>query len=71
MGTAFARFVATPSKHKAGIPHSTNLLKAAQPLAEQYTLAHQAQDARKQRVKSASSDLDANETDLLVELFGA
>ena len=71
MGTAFARFVTTLSEHKADVPDGTNLLKAAQPLAEQYTLARQAQDARKQQVKSASSDLDADETDLLMELFGA
>ena len=71
MGTAFARFVETLSEHKADVPDGTNLLKAAQPLAEQYTLARQAQDARKKQVKSASSDLDADETDLLVELFGA
>ena len=48
MGTAFARFVATLSEHKVDVPDGANLLKAAQPLAEQYTLARQAQDARKQ-----------------------
>ena len=48
MGTAFARFVATLSEHKADVTDGANLLKAAQPLAEQYTLARQAQDARKQ-----------------------
>ncbi len=71
MGTAFARFVATLTEHKANVPGGAALLTAAQPLAEQFTLARQAQDARKQQVKSASSDLDADETDLLVELFGA
>ena len=71
MGTAFARFVATLNTHKADVPDGANLLKAAQPLAEQYTLARQAQDARKKQVESASIDLDADETDLLVELFGA
>ena len=71
MDTTFARFVATLSEHKTDVPDGTNLLKAAQPLAEQYTLARQAQDARKQQVKSASSDLDANKMGLLVELFGA
>ena len=71
MGTAFARFVATLNGHKADVPDGANLLKAAQSLAEQYTLARQAQDARKKQVKSASTDLDADETDLLVELFGA
>lgn len=39
MDTAFARFVATLSEHKTGVPDGANLLKAAQPLAEQYTLA--------------------------------
>ena len=48
MGTAFARFVATLSEHKADVTDGAKLLKAAQPLAEQYTLARQAQDARKQ-----------------------
>ena len=71
MDTAFARFVATLSEHKTSVPDGANLLKAAQPLAEQYILAHQAQDAHKQQTKSTSSDLDADETDLLMELFGA
>ena len=71
MGTAFARFVKTLTEHKADVPDGANLLKAAQPLAEQYTQARQTQDARKKQVKSASTDLDADETDLLVELFGA
>jgi hypothetical protein len=71
MGTAFARFVKTLEEHKADVPGGADLLKAAQPLAEQYILARQAQDARKKQVKSASTDLDADETDLLVELFGA
>ena len=70
MGTAYARFMAMLNEHKAGVPDGANLLKAAQPLAEQYTLARQAQDVRKQQVKLASSDLDADETDLLMELFG-
>ena len=71
MGTAFARFVATLTEHKADVPGGAALLTAAQPLAEQFTLARQAQNARKKQVKSASSDLDTDETDLLVELFGA
>ena len=70
MGTTFARFMAMLNEHKAGVPDGANLLKAAQPLAEQYTLARQAQDVSKQQVKLASSDLDADETDLLMELFG-
>ena len=70
MGTAFARFVATLSEHKADVPNGANLFKAAQPLAEQYTLARQAQDAHKQQAKSASFDLDVDEINLLVELFG-
>ncbi|GAB3852711.1 hypothetical protein GCM10028822_20730 [Hymenobacter terrigena] len=71
MGTAFARFVKTLNEHKADVPDGANLLKAAQPLAEQYAEARNTQDARKKLVKSASSDLDADETDLLIELFGA
>lgn len=71
MGTAFARFVQTLGEHTADVPGGADLLKAAQPLAEQYTLARKAQASRKKQVKSASSDLDADETDLLVELFGA
>lgn len=71
MGTAFARFVQTLTEHKADVPGGADLLKAAQPLAEQYTEARDAQAARKKQVKSASTNLDADETDLLVELFGA
>ncbi len=71
MGTAFARFVETLSAHQADVPNGANLLKAARPLAEQYALARQEQDARRKQVKAASTDLDADETDLLVELFGA
>jgi hypothetical protein len=70
MGTAFGRFVETLDEHKADVPGGADLLTEAQALAEQYTQARQAQDARKKQVKSASSDLDADETDLLVELFG-
>ena len=71
MGTAFARFVATLSEHKADVPDGANLLKAAQPLAEQYAEARNTQAARKKQVRAASTDLDTDETDLLVELFGA
>jgi hypothetical protein len=71
MGTAFARFVQTLTEHKADVPDGANLLKAAQPLAEQYAEARNAQAARKKQVKTANTDLDADETDLLVELFGA
>lgn len=42
MGTAFARFVETLGEHKADVPNGVDLLKAAQPLAEQYILARQA-----------------------------
>lgn len=70
LGTAFARFVQTLSVHKAAVPDGANLLKEAQPLAEQYAQARQTQDARKKQVKSAAGSLDADETDLLVELFG-
>jgi hypothetical protein len=71
MGTAFARFVKTLAEHMADVPDGANLLKAAEPLAEQYAATRNAQAARKKQVKSASTDLDADETDLLVELFGA
>ena len=37
MGTTFAHFVATLSEYKTSVPDGANLLKAAQPLAEQYT----------------------------------
>lgn len=70
LGTAFARFVQTLSANKSAVTNGAALLKEAQPLAEQYTLARQAQDARKKQVKSAAGSLDADETDLLVELFG-
>jgi hypothetical protein len=47
-----------------------NLLNEAQPLAGQYLQARQTQDAHKNQVKTAAGSLDADETDLLVELFG-
>ncbi|WP_310392607.1 hypothetical protein [Hymenobacter sp.] len=71
MGTTFPRFVATLGERQAEVPDGAALLAAAQPLAEQYARAREAQDARKKQVKSASADLNADETDLLVELFGA
>ena len=71
MGTAFARFVKTLTEHQDDVPDGANLLKAAQPLAKQYVDARNTQAARKKQVKTASTDLDADETDLLVELFGA
>ena len=71
LGTSFDRFVQSLTAHKADVPDGINLLKAAQPLAEQYTESRKTQAARKKQVKSASTDLDADETDLLVELFGA
>jgi hypothetical protein len=70
LGTAFARFVKTLSANKAAVTDGANLLKEAQALAEQYALARQTQDTRKKQVKSAAGNLDADETDLLVELFG-
>jgi hypothetical protein len=70
LGTSFARFVKTLSANKAAVTDGANLLKEAQPLAEQYAQARQTQDARKKQVKTAAGSLDADETDLLVELFG-
>ena len=74
MGTAFARFVAMLSEQKANVPDvpdGANLHKAAQPLAEQYAEARNTHAARKKQVRAASTDLNTDETDLLVELFGA
>lgn len=71
MGTSFDRFVQSLAEHKADIPDGANLLKAAQSLAEQYTESRKTQAARKKQVKTAATTLDADETDLLVELFGA
>ena len=71
LGTAFDRFVNSLAEHKADVANGPNLLKDAQALAEQYTEARKQQAARKKQVKTASTTLDADETDLLVELFGA
>ena len=70
MGTAFAAFVKTLTLHKDDVPQGTALLKDAVSLNAQYTLARQNQDKRKKQVKTAGTDLDADETDLLTELFG-
>ena len=71
MGTSFDRFVKSLAEHKADVPDGANLLKAAQALAAQYTESRKQQAARKKQVKTAATTLDADETDLLVELFGA
>ena len=71
LGTSFDRFIKSLAAHKADVPDGANLLKDAQALAEQYAEARRQQAARKKQVKTASTTLDADETDLLVELFGA
>ena len=71
MGTSFDRFVKSLTDHKADVANGATLLKDAQALAEHYTEARQQQAARKKQVKTAITTLDADETDLLVELFGA
>ncbi|GAB3874557.1 hypothetical protein GCM10028824_27990 [Hymenobacter segetis] len=70
MGTAFAAFVKTLTLHKDDVPQGAALLKDAQTLNTNYTLARQQQDQRKKQVKTAGTDLDAGETDILTELFG-
>ena len=70
MGTAFATFVTTLTLHKDDVPQGAALLKDAQSLNAQYTAARKQQDRRKKQVKTTGIDLDADETDLLTELFG-
>jgi len=70
MGTAFSAFVKTLALYKDDVPQGAALLKDAITLNAQYTLAQQEQDKRKKQVKTAGTDLDADETDLLTELFG-
>ena len=70
MGTAFPAFVKTLTLHRDEVPQGAALLKDAQSLNAQYTTARREQDKRKKQVKTAGTDLDADETDLLTELFG-
>lgn len=70
LGTVFATFVQTLTDNKGLVPDGVNLLKDAKTLLGQYGTSRQEQDKRKKQVKSASTDLDADETDILVELFG-
>jgi hypothetical protein len=70
MGTAFAAFVKTLAENKDDVPQGAALLAGAQTLNAQYALARQEQDNRKKQVKTAGTDLDSDETDLLTELFG-
>jgi len=71
LGTVFDRFIETLTARQAAVPGGAALLPEAQALAQQYATARQAQDERKTLVKTASTGLDADETDLLTELFGA
>jgi len=70
LGTAFATFVQSLTENKAKVPGGPALLAEAQELLAQFNKAHTAQDQRKKQVKTAGSDLEADETDILVELFG-
>lgn len=72
MATIFGTFVQTltDKKNLAQVPGGAALLADAQSLQGQYTTARQEQDKRKKQVKTSGTDLDADETDLLTELFG-
>ena len=70
MGTAFPAFVQTLKDHVAAVPNGAVLLADAQALAADWKEARKVQDARKKQVKTTSTDLDADETDLVIELFG-
>jgi hypothetical protein len=70
MGTAFAAFVATLADNTAAVAGGADLLPQAQVLLRQYADARQVQNTRKKQVRTAGTDLDAEETDILVELFG-
>lgn len=70
MGTVFGTFVQTLAANKGKVPGGTDLLKDAQSLQAQYTTSRTEQDKRKRQVKTSGTDLDADETDLLTELFG-
>lgn len=70
LGMAFATFVQTLTANKGKVPQDTDLLRDAQSLLAQYTAARTEQDKRKRSVKASGIDLDADETDLLTEIFG-
>jgi hypothetical protein len=70
MGTIFGAFVKTLTANKDKVPGGAALLADAQELLSQFGQSRQAQDQRKKQVKTAGTDLRADETDILVELFG-
>jgi hypothetical protein len=70
MGTIFPAFIQTLVENVAAVPAGATLLAEAQALADQWKAARTVQDERKKQVKTTGTDLDAEETDLLVELFG-
>ncbi len=70
IGTAFPRFVQTLTAHQAAVPNGAALLTDATTLAAQWKAARTAQDERKKTVKTVATTLDADETDILIELFG-
>ncbi|MBC7447951.1 MAG: hypothetical protein H7330_07810 [Hymenobacteraceae bacterium] len=71
MGTVFPTFVQTLTANVAAVPGGAALLADAQQLATNWQEARRVQDVRKKQVKTTSTTLDADETDLLIELFGA
>lgn len=70
MGTVFGTFVQTLADNQASVPDGPALLKAAQALQAQHTASRTEQDKRKSQVKTASTDFNTDEADLLTELFG-
>lgn len=70
IGTVFPAFVRTLETHVGSLTNGDKLLTDAQALETQWTDARKAQDQRKKAVKTASTDLDEDETDILTELFG-
>ena len=70
IGTAFPAFVQTLTANEAAVPGGAALLTDAKVLQQQWNDARTAQDARKSQVRTASTELAADETDILVELFG-
>jgi len=70
MSTIFGTFVQTLKDNKSKVPGGTALLADATTLLGEFTAARQKQDVRKKQVKTAGTNLDADETDILVELFG-
>jgi len=70
MGTVFVTFVQTLAEKSDQVLGGVALLKDAEILQSQYTTSRNEKDKRKKQVKTASTDLTADETDLLTELFG-